>query len=225
VERLMPVSVISNTIVDVNGDAVVGARIIARLKPGPGFRVTEGTELAPETETETDANGLWSLALERNSNISPAGTSYEIEEQIPDAIRFWPIQVGDANATLQASIVSPLPEVTAQTYLTQEAADARYQALGSFGGSPRVVRATANATAGVATSAVRSDEVPSLHDEIAGDALIISGGILAFNPDGSTLEISADAARIKDAGVTRAKHSAQMLAGFFHYSLFQAGVR
>jgi hypothetical protein len=223
-EPLMASSTISNTIIDVNGDAVVGARIIARLKPGPGFRVTEGTELAPETETETDANGLWSLALERNSNISPAGTSYEIEEQIPDAIRFWPIQVGASNATLQASIVSPLPEVTAQTYLTQEAADARYQALGSFGGSPRVVRKTSSATAGVATSAIRSDEVPSLHEEIAGAGIAITDGILEVDADDSTLEVDADVVRQKDDGTTLAKFSPQA-RGLVHHALYLSGVR
>lgn len=222
----MATSTISNTIKDLNGDPVEGVVVIVRLLPGTGFRIAEGTEIAPQDTTVTDSNGLWSIALEQQANITPADTGYEVEEQIPDAKggpKFHSIQVGSSSATLKASLVSPLPDAGGPTYLTQEAADARYQALGSFAGSPRVVRSTANATAGVATSAVRSDEVPSLHDELAGDGLAISGGILAVNPDGSTLEISSDAVRQKDDGTTLAKLSPQA-RGLLHHALYLQGV-
>lgn len=43
--------------------------------------------------------------------------------------------------------------------------------------------------------------------DVAGDGLSHASGVLAVNPDGSTLEINSDAVRIKDAGVTAAKLS------------------
>lgn len=68
-------------------------------------------------------------------------------------------------------------------------------------------------TAKVADSAVTTAKVADaavtaikLAPAVAGDGLVHSTSTgLAVNPDGSTLEISADAVRIKDGGVTNAK--------------------
>lgn len=40
---------------------------------------------------------------------------------------------------------------------------------------------------------------------VAGDGLTHSSGVLAVNPDGTTLEISSDAVRVKDGGISTAK--------------------
>lgn len=45
----------------------------------------------------------------------------------------------------------------------------------------------------------------NLKSAVAGDGIGISSGVLAINTDGSTLEISADALRVKDGGITSAK--------------------
>lgn len=132
----MATSTITNTLTDLNGDPVAGVTVIARLKPGAAFRVTEGTEIAPQDETTTDNDGIWSLALERQTNIDPSDTYYEIEERIPDAKggpKFHSIQVGASNQTLQAARVDVLPADVAATYLTQAAGDALYASASSLG--------------------------------------------------------------------------------------------
>lgn len=222
----MATSNITGTTEDPSGDPVGNVTLIFRLKPR-GFRIDDGVEIAPVVEVESDANGLFTIALERQANITPENTVYEVEEQIPDANggpAFHTIQVGAANATLKASRVELTPPPGDDTYLTQEAGDARYQVLGSLGSTTPQVRSTANATAGVSTSARRDDAVPSLHSEVAGDGLSISGGILAVSTDGATIEISSDALRQKDDGTTLAKLSTQARGGFLHRALYDAGV-
>lgn len=125
----MPTSVISNTARNPAGAAVAGVKVTARLWPGPGFRVSDGSEVASFASTTSDALGFWSLVLEETANISPAGTAYIVEEDFTDndgGPRLWMIQVGAADATLQASLVSAIPEPSLVAYLTQAAADARY---------------------------------------------------------------------------------------------------
>lgn len=50
----------------------------------------------------------------------------------------------------------------------------------------------------------------SLAAGVAGDGLVLAAGVLAVNPDGSTLEINADALRIKAAGVTESHLNASV---------------
>jgi hypothetical protein len=105
-------STISDTITDPLGAAVVGARVVARLLPTPGSRIAEGTEVVGQVETVTNGSGVWSLALERNSNITPANTFYEITEYVEYGERthrvVWNVQVGSSNQTVQqAQVLMP----------------------------------------------------------------------------------------------------------------------
>ena len=156
----MATSTISNTILDPLGVAVPSVRVVAKLMPTAGFREDTLTEVARICETTSDSNGAWSLALERNSNISPEDTYYEITEFIPVAdggTRKWFIQVGASDQTVYAALISPLPDVASANYITQDSGDARYQALGSYGGAPNTIEPDDAASAGVASSASRSD--------------------------------------------------------------------
>lgn len=157
----MPTSTISNTILDLSGTAVADVLVVVTLMPSAGFREDTFTEVARSVTTTTDSNGLWSLALERNSNITPEGTYYIVDEHIPASkggATSNAIQVGDSNQTVLAALISNLPTFTNDNFLTQEAADARYQALGSLGsGTPVTIEPDDAGTAGVSTSASRAD--------------------------------------------------------------------
>lgn len=159
----MATSTITNVVKDPGGTEVVGCRVIVTLMPTAGFRTDTFSEVARTVETVTDVNGAYSINLERNSNITPANTFYSVVELIPDARggkRVWNISVGSSNQSVLASLVDPLPDATGGTYLTQSAADARYQALGSLGsGTPGTETPDHAGTAGVSTSASRDDHV------------------------------------------------------------------
>lgn len=158
----MATSNITNTILDPSGTAVEGVLVVCRLMPTAGFREDTGAEVARVEQTVTDSNGAYTLTLERNANITPDNTWYQITELIPDSKggkRVWNVSVGASNQTVLAALISPLPEASAGTFLTQAAADARYQALGSLGSSVTTtdLDGSASGTAGVSTSAARSD--------------------------------------------------------------------
>lgn len=162
----MATSRISNTIKDPSGTAIASVPVQARLMPSAGFRISDFTEVARIESTTTDSSGFWQMDLERNSNITPSNSWYEVTELIPDASggkRVWLIAVGDSDQSLLGSLVTPAEQqptvVPAGTvYLDQASADARYQALGSLGSSTPVrIDPDDAGTAGVATSASRSD--------------------------------------------------------------------
>lgn len=176
-------STISNTITGPTGTAIANVRVIAKLMPSAGFRIDAFSEVARTVEATSDANGLWSLALERNSNISPANTYYQVTELIPDASggrRIWNISVGASNQTVLAALVDPLPDATTGTYLTQAAADARYQALSALGsGTPGTETPDHAGTAGVATSASRSDHIHPIAAATPITVILDGGGALS----------------------------------------------
>jgi hypothetical protein len=153
-------STITGTVTDPTGVAVSGAVVVCTLMPTGGFRTADGSEVARAVSTTTNASGVYSFALERNSGISPANTYYQIEERIPAAnggTKVWNISVGASNQTTYASLVTPLAAQTA-TYLDQASADARYQALGGLSSSNPTASAVADAAAaGSSTSASRAD--------------------------------------------------------------------
>ena len=197
----MATSNISNTILDLSGSAVSDVVVVARLKPGPGFRIYEGTEVASQVTTTSASNGAWSLTLEQNEpadpvdatklGISPSGSYYEIEEQIPDAkggLKSWTVTVGTTSQTLYAALVTTLPADVGPTYLTQSSGDARYSQLGNIG-STSTTAVAATASQGTASSAARSDHIHNL------------GSIV----DSSTVELSSGLIRVKDSGITTAK--------------------
>lgn len=197
----MATSNISNTILDLSGSAVSDVVVVARLKPGPGFRIYEGTEVASQITTTSASTGAWSLTLEQNEpadpvdatklGISPSGSYYEIEEQIPDAkggLKSWTVTVGTVSQTLYAALVTTLPADVGPTYLTQTSGDARYSQLGNIG-STSTTAVAATASQGTASSAARSDHIHNL------------GSIV----DSSTVELSSGLIRVKDSGITTAK--------------------
>jgi hypothetical protein len=153
-------STITGTITDPTGVAVASVPVVCRLMPTGGFRSADGSEVSRAVSTTTNASGVYTLVLERNSGISPANTYYEITESIPAAsggTRVWTISVGASNQTVFAALVTPAP-AAASTYLTQASADARYQALSAIGSDTPTTSAVADAaTAGVSTAASRGD--------------------------------------------------------------------
>lgn len=107
----MATSALSNTILTPGGGAVAGARVVARLLPFPGFKESDGTEIASQVETSTDSNGDWSLTLERNADITPDNTFYEITEYVPSggrtSRRVWAVSVPSSSISLLDALISP----------------------------------------------------------------------------------------------------------------------
>lgn len=161
----MATSTITHTVTGPTGTALEGVPIIIRLVPRGAFRTADGTEVAPVYETTTNASGVWSATLERNSGISPANSFYEVEQQLTKAQggpRKYTFQVGASNATLYASLVSPIPDLSSANYLTQTTADARYLLLsGGFGvaGDMTDSRPGVAASAGTTALGARIDHV------------------------------------------------------------------
>jgi len=127
----VPLSTIHNTVTDLDGTPIEGAPVIIRLRPGPGFRVDDFVEVASEERTTTDASGFWDQPLERNANINPSGTYYEVEEQIParaGGTRLWAVLVGDIDSSLLGALVVMPSARAAPVTLTQPIGDARYGA-------------------------------------------------------------------------------------------------
>jgi hypothetical protein len=119
-------STITGIIKDASGTGIQGVTITARLRPA-GFRTSDYAELVDKSTT-TDVNGAWSLSLERNADISPAGTYYEIEEQVPSSSgggRQWAINA-DASGALFARLLTGPPAGSTTTFLTTTLSDARY---------------------------------------------------------------------------------------------------
>lgn len=143
--------------------------------PTGGFRTAAATEVARLVSTTTNGSGVWSLVLERNADISPANTYYQVTEHIPESAggkRTWNISVGSSDQTVLAALVNILTPAQGSAYLTQAAADARYQALGGLGAStPTTITPDSAGTAGVSSSASRQD-----HDHpIAAAAPVATG--------------------------------------------------
>lgn len=119
-------SVISNTI----QGAGAGVVVTATLYPlnVPAFSVTDNSEVQSPITTTTDSGGSWSLSLERTADTVPNTTYWEIVEDTPGSLlggKVSTIAVGSSNATLLASLISPISSILSN-YLTQTAADARY---------------------------------------------------------------------------------------------------
>lgn len=128
----MPTSTISNIITDPRGIPLAGVGVTVQLQPGPGFRLSDGSEVSGSVQAVTNAAGLWSLALERNSNITPAGSYWLVSEDIPAGAggqRSWRITVGAVDANLLASTIVAAPSPLLPDYLTTVLGDARYWPL------------------------------------------------------------------------------------------------
>lgn len=125
----MATSTITNTIAGGGAGIIVRARL--KTRPSsiyPEFSSTDSSEIETLLSTTTDSGGSWSLELERQADIVPSTTFWEIEEIRPLAIggrTVSQISVGAFDATLLASLITPSTSVLSN-YLTQAVADARY---------------------------------------------------------------------------------------------------
>lgn len=161
-------TVITHTLEDADGNALANTQVTVRLLPRPAFETASGVELSPLVRTTTDSAGLWSLDLVETADITPADSFYEVTHHIPDsrggATKFI-FQVGASPATLYASLVDVPPVSDINTYLTQEAGDARYvQSPGSFASSVTDSRPNDAATSGVDTTYSRGDHTHERED-------------------------------------------------------------
>lgn len=128
----MATSTISNTVKNPDGTPAVGVTVNIRLVPDTGFR-TDHSEIVEKLTLTTDAAGLWTTPLERNSDVSPANSFYVVDELVPNSPRSFAFGVGPLNTTLDAALVTPLPTQLTSNYITQAAGDVRYAPIG--GGS------------------------------------------------------------------------------------------
>lgn len=165
----MATSTITNTLLNPAGTPVVGALVRVTLMPGPGFRIVTGTEVARVIETTTNASGVWSLVLEENASISPANTYYVVDEFHParsGGPTRYIIQVGAADQSVFASMVSPSPDLIDSEFLTLAVADARYQQLGALGGTPTAISPEDAGGNGVSVAAARADHEHSSASQV-----------------------------------------------------------
>lgn len=72
--------------------------------------------------------------------------------------------------------------------------------------TPAAVGTTA--AAGTGGNPAREDHVHALGSGVAGDGLALAAGVLSVGVDGSTIEINADALRVKDLGIATGKIAA-----------------
>lgn len=78
--------VVRNTLLLPGGTPDASATVEVRLRPSSGlgevggFIPTTDSSVVGVLKTRTSSVGLWSITLEGNANIQPAGTYYEVKE-------------------------------------------------------------------------------------------------------------------------------------------------
>lgn len=103
----MTTSAITNTI---TVPTQAGITVTATLMRG-FFKVDSFDELVGVISTTTNGSGLWTLNLERQSNIAPLGSYWVIQEMIPSqygGTREWAILVPDSDAVLFECLTVPM---------------------------------------------------------------------------------------------------------------------
>ncbi len=129
-------SVGSRTITDPANDPIIGVKVIARLRPvEAAIRVDDETELLGYATTTTNSSGYYEFTLERNGNITPANTYWEIEEQVPrnkGGTQVWAIVVGASDFDISQAGIITVPEFFPDVALTVEAGDLRYLGIGEL---------------------------------------------------------------------------------------------
>jgi hypothetical protein len=126
----MPTQVISGSIRTPDDVALEDVTVIAMLKPvNSGLEIDHGGVVTGRVETTTDSGGEWSLTLERNNNIQPSGTFWEITQKVKGVYGgevISAIVVGDSDATLQQSIIASAPAVAPPELVSFDTGDARW---------------------------------------------------------------------------------------------------
>lgn len=173
----MPTSTISNTRL-----GAADFLVTATLMPTVGFKISDSSELERVRTTTASGAGAWSLALERQSNITPTGSYWLIEEHIEDdgGHTILPISVGASNATLAASVIEPVTNTGIVSYLTQATADARYALLGA---TSTVFTISVKAAPYNAVGNGVADDYGAIQDAI--NAVSALGGGIVFFPTGT----------------------------------------
>lgn len=105
----MATSVVSNTITSPDGTPVANVPVVITLVPAGAFRIDNSFDMAPIDQAVITSNGggNWTATLEQNANLSPAGSYYLVNEQVPAAAggpRWWAIVVPATNVTLKAAL-------------------------------------------------------------------------------------------------------------------------
>lgn len=106
---------VQNTLKRADGSVVPNVRVSIKLCPSNAFYVDGTTEIARTVLTTTNSSGVWSIQLEKNTDIVPTGTWYEIHEAVAQADggpRTWIIHVtGSVTPLNLADIIMPeLPD-------------------------------------------------------------------------------------------------------------------
>ena len=106
---------VQNTLKRADGSVVPNVRISIKLCPSNAFYNDGTTEIARVIQTTTNSSGVWSIQLEKNTDITPTGTWYEIHEAVSQADggpRTWIIHVtGSVTPLNLADIIIPeLPD-------------------------------------------------------------------------------------------------------------------
>jgi len=71
-------SSITHTVKDASGTGLAGISVIATLS-GPAFLTSDGSQVATRKEYVTDGNGLVTLVLQKNADLTPATTHWRVE--------------------------------------------------------------------------------------------------------------------------------------------------
>ncbi len=75
----------ANNVVATSPGTTVNFRLMANGSPTPGFRISDGINVASLIVTSATTTGTISQALEQNSNIVPGGTYYVVEILCPSS--------------------------------------------------------------------------------------------------------------------------------------------
>lgn len=158
----MATGTITNTIKDPSGNAIASVIVTFTLKPGPGFRISDGTEIAEITTATSNSSGVYTINLEQNANITPTNSYYEVNEAVPQSLggpNIWTIQVQSGTHTVLESLASILPPGSAMmsasntpiTLVTGESASA--------GTSSQFIRADASLGVPIGTPLTNAVEI------------------------------------------------------------------
>lgn len=104
----MATATVTNVLQDVEGNAIVGAKVTAQLYPGNDGYDPSSNEKTTAVSTTTNGSGAWSLTLERTDTLTPAGMVYAVVEYVPyqfPLIHYITVPAG--GGTLESLLTSP----------------------------------------------------------------------------------------------------------------------